>query len=126
MREIDVDTESLRQAKVLIGNSTQETDAALAGFIAELEGQAVAAAAVSLHDGVALLAGASTIPTARRQGAQLALLETRLRYAAAEGCDLAMICAQPGSASQRNAERQGFRIAYTRLKWAAAQTSGVS
>ena len=25
--------------------------------------------------------------------------------------------AAPGSASQRNAERQGFRIAYTRIKW---------
>lgn len=38
MREIDVDTESLRQAKVLIGNCTEETDTALGGFIAELEG----------------------------------------------------------------------------------------
>jgi len=25
--------------------------------------------------------------------------------------------ALPGSASQRNAERNGFRIAYTRIKW---------
>ncbi len=72
---------------------------------------------VSPLDGVALLAGASTIPDARRQGAQLALLEARLRYAADEGCDLAMMGAQPGSASQRNAEQHGFRIAYTRLKW---------
>jgi len=37
--------------------------------------------------------------------------------AESQGCDLAMMCAQPGSASQRNAERQGFRIAYTRIKW---------
>jgi hypothetical protein len=37
MKEVDVDTEGLRQAKVLIGGSTQETDAALSGFIAELE-----------------------------------------------------------------------------------------
>jgi hypothetical protein len=28
-----------------------------------------------------------------------------------------MMGAAPGSASQRNAERQGFRIAYTRIKW---------
>jgi hypothetical protein len=28
-----------------------------------------------------------------------------------------MMCAAPGSSSQRNAERQGFRIAYTRIKW---------
>ena len=54
---------------------------------------------------------------ARKQGAQLALLESRLLHAAERGCDLAMICAAPGSASQRNAERHGFRIAYTRTKW---------
>jgi len=64
-----------------------------------------------------LLAGASTVPEGRRQGAQLALLDARLRHAAAHGCDLAMMCAAPGSASQRNAERNGFRIAYTRTKW---------
>jgi hypothetical protein len=28
-----------------------------------------------------------------------------------------MVCAAPGSTSQRNAERNGFRIAYTRIKW---------
>jgi GNAT superfamily N-acetyltransferase len=66
---------------------------------------------------VVVLAGASTIPSARRQGAQRALLAARLGYARETGCDLAMMCAEPGSASQRNGERQGFRIAYTRTKW---------
>jgi beta-glucosidase-like glycosyl hydrolase len=70
-----------------------------------------------VHDGVALLAGASTIPEWRHRGAQNALLAKRLVYAAHAGCDLAMMCAEPGGASQRNAERQGFRIAYTRVKW---------
>lgn len=86
-------------------------------FFAELDGRPVGTGALAMHGGVALLAGASTIPTARRNGAQRALLETRLRYAAEHGCDLAMMGALPGSASQRNAERQGFRIAYTRTKW---------
>lgn len=86
-------------------------------FLAELDGQAIATGALSITDGVALLAGASTVPEGRKQGAQLALLDARLRYAAERGCDLAMMCALPGSASQRNAERQGFRIAYTRIKW---------
>jgi hypothetical protein len=86
-------------------------------FIAELDGQAIATAALFLHGGVALLAGASTVPEGRRQGAQMALLEARLRHAAAQGCDLAMMVAAPGSASQRNAERNGFRVAYTRTKW---------
>jgi GNAT superfamily N-acetyltransferase len=87
-------------------------------FLAELDGRPIGTGALAIHDGVALLAGASTIPSQRKQGAQKALLEARLRYAAQEGCDLATMGALPGSASQRNAERQGFRIAYTRIKWA--------
>jgi acetyltransferase (GNAT) family protein len=86
-------------------------------FIAELSGRPIATGAMSLCDRVALLAGASTIPEGRKQGAQVGLLDARLRYAAEQGCDLAMMCAAPGSSSQRNAERQGFRIAYTRIKW---------
>ena len=86
-------------------------------FLAEIEGEPVATGALSICEGVALLAGASTVPGARRRGAQLALLDARLARAARQGCDLAMMCAQPGSSSQRNAERQGFRIAYTRIKW---------
>jgi GNAT superfamily N-acetyltransferase len=86
-------------------------------FLAELDGKPIATGAMTIHDDVALLAGASTIPDARRQGAQLALLEDRLRYAARHKCTVAMMVALPGSGSQRNAERHGFRIAYTRTKW---------
>ncbi len=85
-------------------------------FVAEQDGRPIATSALFMHNGVALLAGASTVPDGRRQGAQNALLDTRLRTAASNGCDLAMMVAAPGSASQRNAERQGFRIAYTRTK----------
>ena len=86
-------------------------------FLAEIDGKPIATGSLVIARDVALLAGASTIPSARRQGAQLALLEGRLRYAAAHGCTIGMIVAQPGSGSQRNAERHGFRIAYTRTKW---------
>ena len=88
-------------------------------FVAELRGEPIATALMSICEGVALLAGASTIPARRKQGAQLALLEARLRHAIESGCDIAMMCANPGSASQRNAERHGFHIAYTRIKWQA-------
>ena len=91
-------------------------------FIAELDGKPIATGALTIHEGVALLAGASTIPEARRQGAQLALLEDRLRYAAQHGCNVAMMVALPGSGSQRNAERHRFRIAYTRTKWHLRKT----
>ena len=89
-------------------------------FLAELDGAPVAAAALNLNNGVALLAGATTIPSARRQGAQRALLQARLAFAAARAIPLAMVVTQPGSASQRNAERQGFRPVYTRAKWLRA------
>lgn len=88
-----------------------------ANFVAELDGRPIATGSVSIVDGVVLLAGASTIPEARKLGAQNALLGARLRYGAEAGCDIAMMGAQPGSSSQRNAERNGFRIAYTRMKW---------
>ena len=86
-------------------------------FVAELNGEAIANAALFMHGGVALLAGASTVPEGRRNGAQQALLDARLRAAAAQGCDLAMVVTAAGSASQRNSERNGFKVAYTRTKW---------
>ena len=91
-----------------------------AAFLVEIEGKPIAAGGLAIQGGIGLLAGASTIPECRRQGAQRALLECRFQHAHRTGCDLAMVCAEPGSASQRNAERQGFRIAYTRIKWGRA------
>jgi hypothetical protein len=90
------------------------------GFFAELDGEPVATGVLRCHEGVALFGGACTIPEARNRGAQRALLEARMNTAVNQGCDLARMCAQPGSASQRNAERQGFRVAYTRIKWQLA------
>ena len=89
-------------------------------FLAEKDGEPIGSAALNIANGIAIMAGASTIPAARRQGAQLALLEARLRFAAEHGIDLAMVVTAPGSASQRNAERQGFRPVYTRAKWKRA------
>jgi hypothetical protein len=82
-----------------------------------LDGKPGAAGALCIDGGVALFAGTTTVPELRRRGLQRALLETRMRYALEHGCDLASIVVLPGSDSQRNAERNGFRIAYTRTKW---------
>jgi GNAT superfamily N-acetyltransferase len=86
-------------------------------FIAEIDGTPGATASLFLHEGVALFSGAATVPEMRRRGLQSALIRERMRYAAAQGCDLAVMVAEAGSESQRNAERRGFRIAYTRIKW---------
>lgn len=86
-------------------------------FLADIDGVPGAAGALIVHKGVALFGGAATIPEMRRRGLQAALLHERMRYAAENGCDLAMMVAEAGSNSQRNAERTGFRVAYTRVKW---------
>jgi GNAT superfamily N-acetyltransferase len=86
-------------------------------FLAEMDGLPGAAGGLCLHEGVALFAGAATVPEMRRRGLQGALLEARMQFAHEQGCDLAMMVAEAGSESQRNAERKGFRVAYTRMKW---------
>jgi hypothetical protein len=91
-------------------------------LLAESAGRPIASAALGLGHGMAILAGASTITSARNRGAQRALLQARLQIAAERGCDLVMMGASPGSTSQKNAERQGFRIAYTRIKWQLRRT----
>lgn len=91
-------------------------------FLAELDGKPISAGMLFIYDDIALFGGASTIPEGRRQGGQLALLDARLKFAAEKGCRIAMMCALPGSQSQRNAEKNGFRIAYTRTKWQLNKT----
>ena len=86
-------------------------------YLAEIENKPTATGMLFVFDDIALLAGASTVPEGRRQGAQSALLDVRLKFAVERGCNLAMMGASPGSQSQRNAEKNGFRIAYTRTKW---------
>lgn len=86
-------------------------------YVAEIDGETAAAGMLFIYEDVAILAGASTVPEFRRRGAQSALLAARLNHAATSGCAIAMMAALPGSQSQRNSEKNGFRVAYTRTKW---------
>ena len=88
-------------------------------YLCELNDKPIATGALLIYDDICLLAGASTIPNGRNRGAQTALFNARLRHASENGCTLAMMGASPGSQSQRNAERNGFKIAYTRTKWSS-------
>ncbi|MBI3693859.1 MAG: GNAT family N-acetyltransferase [Acidobacteria bacterium] len=88
-------------------------------FLAFLDGQPAGCGGLLIHDGVAQIAGAGTLPEYRNRGVQSALFHSRLEFALAAGCDLAVTMAQPGTASHRNAERHGFRVLYTRSKFAA-------
>jgi hypothetical protein len=94
---------------------------AMVNFLVERDAQPIATGSMAIVDDIALLAGASTIPTGRGLGAQALLFGARLAEARRRGCTLAMMVANPGSTSQRNAERRGFRVAYTRTKWRLAR-----
>ena len=64
---------------------------------------------------LAMLYGSSTLPKFRNRRAQSVMIEARLKEARAAGCELATISTFPGTTSQHNAERIGFRVAYTKL-----------
>lgn len=87
-------------------------------YFAEKQGVFIGTAALGIQHGVSLMAGASVVPEHRGHGAQRAMMIARLRDAAACGADIAMMGALPGSISQTNAEKMGFSVAYTRVKWA--------
>jgi GNAT superfamily N-acetyltransferase len=59
--------------------------------------------------------GAATLPQYRKRGIQAAFMQERLRLAQHSGCDLAVTLTMPGTTSQRNVERAGFRVAYTKV-----------
>ena len=68
--------------------------------------------------GVASLYNAATLPGFRGRGCQTALLHRRLVDAAKFGCDLVISQTEVSHQSQRNMERLGLRIAYTKAIWA--------
>jgi GNAT superfamily N-acetyltransferase len=86
-------------------------------FFAEVDGIPAGGGMMSIHQGVASLGGAGTLPEFRNRGVQKALLLARIAAAAESGCDVAMVATGPGSGSQRNVERMGFRVVYTRTKF---------
>ncbi|MCB9570402.1 MAG: GNAT family N-acetyltransferase [Myxococcales bacterium] len=94
----------------------QSGGASFARFTARLDGAIAGGASmrIAARQRIAQLCGAATLPALRRRGVQSALLNARLRAAAAAGCELAVITTLPGSRSQENAERQGFALLYSR------------
>jgi GNAT superfamily N-acetyltransferase len=84
-------------------------------FLSFVDGQPAGGGAMFIHEGVAAFFSGSTLPAARARGAQTALLHARLQAARDAGCELALIKTVPGNASQRNVQRAGFHLAYTKV-----------
>jgi hypothetical protein len=91
-------------------------------FLLLAGGEPVAAAAMSIHDGVAVLGGASTLVAHRGCGAQARLIRHRLGVAADAGCSLAVATAVPGSGSAANLRRAGFAF-LVRQGWGRSSTA---
>jgi len=86
-------------------------------FVATVDGRPVACGtglAIKEHR-VFAVCGAGTLAAYRGRGLQTALLRARLAAAAAAGCDYAVVVTQGGTTSQRNAERIGFHVAYSKV-----------
>ncbi|MGI8746781.1 MAG: GNAT family N-acetyltransferase [Deinococcus sp.] len=91
-------------------------------WVCELGGRAVAAGAISVLGGVAVLFSAATLSSFRERGAQTALLAARLGAARKVGAELAAVLTTPGSPSERNVARAGFRQVGTRLSFGQSET----
>jgi len=87
----------------------------LHALLALYRGEPCAGAAMVVSGGMATFVGDATLLSARGQGVQRALIDHRLRQAAAMGCDLASASVWPGSISHRNYERAGFQLMYARI-----------
>jgi GNAT superfamily N-acetyltransferase len=84
-------------------------------YLALVDGVPAGTGGAYLHQAGAEMGGASTLPQFRRRGIQRALLEARMQAARQHGCQWAIVATDPGSASQRNVQRAGYELAYTRV-----------
>lgn len=86
-------------------------------FAASIDGKIVACAtglAIPEHR-IFALGGAGTLLEFRGRGLQTALLRARMGAAAEAGCEYAVVVTNGGTTSQRNCERLGFRVAYSKV-----------
>jgi GNAT superfamily N-acetyltransferase len=69
---------------------------------------------IEIESDLGWLSADTTLPEFRRRGVQSTLQRARLEILRNDGCRMAVTESVPGSPSQRNMERLGFRVAYTR------------
>ncbi|HLZ41466.1 MAG TPA: GNAT family N-acetyltransferase [Candidatus Sulfotelmatobacter sp.] len=93
-----------------------QMESALA-FVATVDEKPVACGTglVIAEHKVFALCGAGTLAAYRGRGLQTALLRARMAAAFEAGCEFAVVVTQGGSTSQRNAERLGFQVAYSKV-----------
>jgi GNAT superfamily N-acetyltransferase len=116
-RTFDTRSEDFDWARFMAVRAFHKQTARL--FLAFLDGRLAGRGTVDIIEGVAAMQAAETLPEFRGRGIQAALLSARLAAARDEGCDLAMVDCEPGSASERNILRAGFQLLYTSFRMTA-------
>jgi len=98
-----------------VGRAIFHMQGAMCYFASTESGQLAAGAACAIRDGLATLFADTTVLDFRRTGLHRELIAARLNDALSQGCDLATASTLPGSGSQRNYERLGFQVVYTKV-----------
>jgi GNAT superfamily N-acetyltransferase len=109
------DQGDLTTAEMEVGRAIFAMPGAICYLAAGPTGEPAGGGALAVHDGLATLFADSTIAAFRRQGIHRELIAARLNEAIALGCDTATASTLPGSTSQRNFERLGFEVVYTKV-----------
>ena len=84
-------------------------------FFGVVDGELAGTGQLEMSGDFGWLSADTTLPPFRRRGVQTTLQRARLQILRDAGYALAVTESVPGSASQRNMERLGFRVAYTRV-----------
>jgi hypothetical protein len=105
----------LTTAEMDVGRAIFAMPGAVCYLAVSTSGEPVGGGALAVRDGLATMFADSTVGTSRRQGFHRELIAARLNEAIALGCDSATASTLPGSTSQRNYERLGFEVAYTKV-----------
>jgi hypothetical protein len=109
------DQGDLTTAEMDVGRAIFAMQGAMCYLAVADTGETAGGGALAVRDGLATLFADSTIAAFRRQGFHRELIAARLNEAIAQGCDTATASTMPGSTSQRNFERLGFEVAYTKV-----------
>ncbi|MDI2585770.1 GNAT family N-acetyltransferase [Psychrobacillus sp. NEAU-3TGS] len=86
-------------------------------YVAYVKGMPAGIAVLFVQDERATLAAAATLPEYRGRGVQSTLIQKRIQVAFEKGAKYITSEATFGSASHRNMERAGLKLAYTKALW---------
>jgi GNAT superfamily N-acetyltransferase len=105
----DLNDEEMMLGRILFGMPCAKA------LFAEIDGEVAGGCGLSIRGGLASCFGDSTLPVFRGSGVHTAMICARITEAINAGCELMTAGTQAGSGSQRNYQRLGFALAYSKV-----------